>query len=124
MSWVLQASGHVDREITDESEWAKIEDELATALHKVLSDPKFGAVHSFLGLRLVQGPVHKAGEPLPKGAPADPDAEDAPPRSGFLTPDQMQAAIDAPPAAPAPSTPPADDDQDGQDDDDHTGGAQ
>ena len=89
MSWVLQATGHVDRDITDESEWAKIEDELAAELHKVLSNPRFGTNHSLLGLRLVQGPVHKEGEPLPKGAAADPNAEDAPPASGFLTTDQL-----------------------------------
>lgn len=92
MSWVLQAHGHVDRDEIDQKVWGKLEDELATALHKVLSDARFGTQHSVLGLRLVQGPIHKEGEPLPKGVPDDGnDAQGNPVgQSAFAGPEQLQ----------------------------------
>jgi hypothetical protein len=108
MSWLLQAAGHVVRDITDEATWAKVEDELAAELHAVLSNPKYGTSHSLLGLRLVQGAVHLLDTPLPKGAPADPNAPGAAPVSSFLTPEQLAHLAANPPAPPVvPPAPPA-----------------
>lgn len=97
MSWLLQATGHVDREITSTREWAAIEDKLAAELHAVLSKPEYGTAHSVLGLRLVQGAIHKLDEPLPQGAPAP-----AGPTSDFVPADDFaKAAADQAAAAAA-----------------------
>jgi hypothetical protein len=71
VSWILEATGHVTRDIIEEQAWAALEKRLAHDLHTVLSKPEYGVVFSKLGLRLWQGAVHKETPtpPVPGMAP-------------------------------------------------------
>lgn len=79
MTWSLNAHGAVDPGLTDEQA-KKLEADLATALHEVLSRPEFGTQHSTLGSRWWQGRVHISHEPppAPQSAP-EPNPADMPP---------------------------------------------